>query len=59
LVAIASIGAVIFFADNVREQYANLADEITGGDAAIAIQTNSQAAAEGHYDLLNFNSTDL
>ena len=31
LVAIATIGAVIFFADNVREQISNLAEEIAGG----------------------------
>ncbi len=30
LVAIATIGAVIFFADNVREQISNLAEEIAG-----------------------------
>ena len=35
LVAIATIGAVIFFADNVREQISNLAEEIAGVDAVV------------------------
>ena len=59
LVAIATIGAVIFFPDNVREQLTNLAEEISGSDSTVATETNSQTAAEGHYDLSNFNATDL
>ena len=35
LVAIATIGAVIFFADNVREQISNITEEIAGVDAVL------------------------
>jgi Flp pilus assembly pilin Flp len=57
LVAIATIGAVIFFADNVREQISNLAEEIAGVDATVdpaAVGTRTQTR-----DLSDFvNSED-
>ena len=59
LVAIATIGAVIFFADNVREQLTNLAQEISGQDSSVDMRDTSQGAAESTYDLTNFNATDL
>ena len=45
LVAIATIGAVIFFADNVKNQIANVAEEIAGTDATPAVtgdETNAR-----------------
>ena len=45
LVAIATIGAVIFFADNVKNQIANVTAEIAGTDATPAVtgdETNAR-----------------
>ena len=56
LVAIATIGAVIFFADNVREQISNLAEEIGGVDAtldAVAVGTRTDTR-----DLTDFMGSD-
>jgi len=58
LVAIATIGAVIFFADNVREQISNLAEEIAGSDAAVALSATHQAAATASYNLSDFTASD-
>ncbi len=58
LVAIATIGAVIFFADNVREQISNLAEEIAGSDATVDLSTNYQTQATSSYDLSDFTSSD-
>jgi pilus assembly protein Flp/PilA len=58
LVGIATIGAVIFFADNVREQISNLAEEIAGTDATVDLSAAHQAAATGTYDLNDFTSAD-
>lgn len=41
LVAIATIGAVIFFADNVRQQIGNIAEELVGNDQTV---DNAQSA---------------
>jgi len=54
LVAIATIGAVIFFADNVREQISNITDEISGVDADMVRQDRAEAAAEGQYEMADF-----
>ena len=58
LVAIATIGAVIFFADNVREQIANLAEEIAGEDATVDFDAVQQATATADYDLQTFVDSD-
>jgi Flp pilus assembly pilin Flp len=58
LVAIATIGAVIFFADNVREQIANLAEEIAGEDATVDFDAGQQATATADYDLSTFVDSD-
>ena len=58
LVAIATIGAVIFFADNVREQISNLAEEIAGSDAAVSLSTTYQSQATSSYDLADFTNAD-
>lgn len=58
LVAIATIGAVIFFADNVREQISNLAEEIAGNDATVDLSAAYQAQATDTYDLSDFTSAD-
>ena len=58
LVAIATIGAVIFFADNVRDQIASIAEEIAGTDATVTLDTNSQTQARDTYDLSTFTSSD-
>ncbi len=59
LVAIATIGAVIFFADNVRNQISNLADEISGADAAVVGTSVGDAVdARGTYDLSNYDQSD-
>ena len=58
LVAIATIGAVIFFADNVREQISNLATEIGGSDATVTLDAGSQTAAQNTYDLSNYTASD-
>lgn len=58
LVAIATIGAVIFFADNVREQLSNLAQEIGGTNASIDTNLNAEAQATSTYDLSNFNDSN-
>jgi len=54
LVAIATIGAVIFFADNVREQIAAITDEISGVDSATVQVTTAQEAATGEYEMGTF-----
>lgn len=41
LVAIATAGAVIFFADNVRQQIGNIAEEMVGNDQTV---DNAQSA---------------
>lgn len=59
LVAIATIGAVIFFADNVREQISNLAEEITGTDATVDFDpAGRQAEATATRDLSDFVDSD-
>ena len=60
LVAIATIGAVIFFADNVREQISNLAEEISGVDADVVPNVTHQGAADGteNFDLDTFTDSD-
>jgi Flp pilus assembly pilin Flp len=58
LVAIATIGAVIFFADNVREQISNLAEEIGGTDATVTLSGEMQAEATSSYDLSDFTGSD-
>jgi len=55
LVAIATIGAVIFFADNVREQISNITEEIAGVDAKVAIDDANQDIAEDSYNMANFD----
>lgn len=57
LVAIATIGAVIFFADNVRDQIASIAEEIAGTDAT-APDSAMQGAARDTYDLSTFTDSD-
>lgn len=57
LVAIATIGAVIFFADNVREQISNLAEEIVGNPASVDISTTYQGQATASYDMANYTSS--
>ena len=58
LVAIATIGAVIFFADNVREQISNLAEEIAGDDAITGLDATHQAGAELSGDMATFVDSD-
>ena len=58
LVAIATIGAVVFFADNVREQISTLAAEIAGTDDAPSLDDVMQPQAEESYDLSNFTGSD-
>jgi len=59
LVAIATIGAVVWFADNVREQIANISEEITGQDAVVDFDKWSrQASATGQYDLDTYTDSD-
>jgi len=60
LVAIATIGAVIFFADNVREQIASITEEIAGTDATEpGIITDAQDDARGDYAMGNFEEGAL
>jgi pilus assembly protein Flp/PilA len=58
LVAIATIGAVIFFADNVRDQISNLAMEIAGDTGAVTLDTAHQAGAELSGDMATFVDSD-
>jgi pilus assembly protein Flp/PilA len=58
LVAIASIGAVIFFADNLRQQISSIAEELGGSDAKVALSATRQAAARYVYELTVFTSSD-
>lgn len=46
LVAIATIGAVIFFADNVKNQIANVTNEIAGNDATPAVEGDETTARQ-------------
>jgi len=46
LVAIATIGAVIFFADNVKNQIANVADEIAGTNATPTVSAGETDARQ-------------
>ena len=55
LVAIATIGAVIFFADNVRDQIANITEEIAGVDAAVELDTFNNERATESYNMANFD----
>ena len=59
LVAVATIGAVMFFADNARDQIATIAEELSGEDADVAIDATRQAAARfTSYDLDNYTDSD-
>ena len=58
LVAVATIGAVVFFADNVREQISNLGSEIAGSDDAPSLDDVMQPQAEESYDLSNYALSD-
>jgi Flp pilus assembly pilin Flp len=58
LVAIATIGAVMFFADNVREQISNLAEEIAGEDATVDLSAVHEDGARDTYDLSDFTAAD-
>ena len=60
LVAIATIGAVIFFADNVREQIATISEEIAGEAAVVDFDNYArQTQATGQYEMDNFTDSDL
>ena len=58
LVAIATIGAVIFFADNVRDQIASIAEEISGQDETTRPDSAMGTAARDTYDLTTFADGD-
>ena len=58
LVAIATIGAVIFFADNVREQISNLAEEIAGVDVTPALDGGLAAQGRETFDMANYTQSD-
>ena len=58
LVAVATLGAVIFFADNVREQISNLAEEIAGSDATATLSAAYQSQATTSYSLSDFAASD-
>ena len=58
LVAIATIGAVIFFADNVRDQIASIAEEISGVDETVRPDSAYQPQARDSYDLETFTTSD-
>lgn len=58
LVAIATIGAVIFFADNVREQIANLGEEIAGTDVTPAVDATYATESRASFDMANYTSSD-
>lgn len=58
LVAIATIGAVIFFADNVRDQISTIAEELGGADAKVAVDATRQTAARSTYELTDFTTSD-
>jgi len=58
LVAIATIGAVIFFADNVRDQIASIGEEISGVDETTRPDSTRQAEARDTYDLETFVDSD-
>jgi pilus assembly protein Flp/PilA len=59
LVAIATIGAVIFFADNVRQQISNLAEEIGGGAPTVDVKTDFEGAGRASYDLSDYTAADM
>jgi len=56
LVAIATIGAVIFFADNVREQITAITDEISGVDSTTVQVETARGMAEGEYEMGDFQT---
>ncbi len=58
LVAIASIGAVIFFADNVRDQISTIAEELGGTDSKVQLDTSRQALGRATYELTDFTAAD-
>jgi hypothetical protein len=49
---------VIFFADNVREQISNLAEEIAGSDASVVLSGAYQSQATATYNLSDFTASD-
>ena len=59
LVVITSVGAVVFFADNVKEKLQNLAEEISGSEATTTLDDRAQSLAQSEYDLSNFTAADL
>jgi Flp pilus assembly pilin Flp len=58
LVAIATIGAVIFFADNVRMQIQNLATEIAGDEGDTVLDATHQAGADLSGDMDTYVTAD-
>jgi Flp pilus assembly pilin Flp len=58
LVAIATIGAVIFFADNVRDQISTIAEELGGADAKVDVDVARQTDARSTYEMTDYTTSD-
>ena len=57
LVAIATIGAVIFFADNVRDQISNITGEIAGGDPTPVGPVGDETLARDSYGMGDYTES--
>ncbi len=58
LVVIASVGSVIYFADNLKEMIANLAQEISGEAAVVEHKADFAEKASTSYGLANFTDSN-
>jgi len=56
LVAIAAISAVMYFSDNLRDQFQNVSEEVLGANATVGDSQNGALAASAvvEYNMANY-----
>ena len=54
LVAIAAISAVMYFSDNLRDQFENVSQEVLGVTSSVTDNTALQTSAVAEYNMANY-----
>jgi pilus assembly protein Flp/PilA len=57
LIAIAAIGVVSLFGDNIRALFGTSANALAGNEAAAALTTESDTTTHGHRTMKSFGET--
>jgi len=54
LVAIAAISAVMYFSDNLRDQFENVSQEVLGVTSVVTDNTTLQTTVTAEYNMANY-----